>query len=191
MKGGIEMSVIPLSAIFLMFQFDIRVISGGQIMFLSLIPRFLGYIILLSGCRRLEALESIRRRYAIFIALTVFEVIRFLAGLLFPIFVLRYQPAAATASVIIMLWTIWTIIKAMGELEMLADVDIDAGKLRTRWYVLLASGAASFLVILLPLVSRLASLASIVAAIVLIVELFRVRRNFKERAEPSVIRTYW
>ena len=189
MKGGIEMSVIPLSAIFLMFQFDIRVISGGQIMFLSLIPRFLGYIILLKGLRKLEPLEYIRRRYTVFVALTVFEVIRFLAGLLSPIFALRYQPAAATVSVIIMLWTIWTIIKALRELEMLADVDIDAGKLRTRWYVLLASGAASFLVILLPLVSRLASLASIVAAIVLIVELFRVRRNFKERAEPSVIRT--
>lgn len=174
-----------------MFEFSVRFIFSGRIVCLAVIPRFLGYIILLSGCRRLETLESVRRRYAIYIALTVFEVIRFLAGLLSPIFALRYQPAAATVSVIIMLWTIWTIIKALRELEMLADVDMDTVKLRTTWYVLLALCAATILLGSLPFIGQMVSLGVAVAEIVLIVRLYRVKKNFFEKAEPSVVRTYW
>lgn len=134
--------------IFLLWEINITFspYESGRVYSLHLLPRFIGYLVLIIGCKSLGVFERYTGRKSFYWFMVFFEIIRWLSSLfLYGSIELAYWHMASVFSLCAMLYTVKTITDTLAEIEAKNSLDIGAALLKNTWRFMLVLGIVSAL----------------------------------------------
>ena len=172
------MSSIFWGFFFIFVNFNLTV--NGHV--LNLLPPFVGYLLVMRGCRELgeeSALFASIRPFAL--GMAVYTGILWLGDLL----AVTGQGSWLTmllglVSMAVSLYVSWAVVQAIRDVEALRGADLNGASLHTAWMVLAVAQVASWvLAVLVSLLALLGVIAGLVGIIWFLVALWHSRRNYE------------
>lgn len=184
-------------AVLLLFELELIIpISGGgntvsSVHALYLLPRFLGYLLLLRLCSRLPDFFARAKQLRVFFgAMLLFELLRWFAALLFYPQTASILKIAGIISVLAVLGALRSINGGIEHLERSHGIALCARRLNTIWYWLAAALLPSLVFAQVAALRWIAGIASFFICICYCIHLSRMICVFFLNAPPQVIEAY-